>query len=484
MYTNYFDFDSKPFKPRDPRGFYRNAEHDAACAALLRGLHARQGFMLLTGEAGLGKTLILRRCMTEADDIRFVMLGNAHLDFPDILNYLCADLGLRSEAPDAEPQDRLLGAALAAYAGRGQTVALLLDDAHHLRVGALQQLWDFVESSAVAVDQRLQVVLAGLPDIEDKLRQPELHALQAAIQVRCRLERLNELETGLFIAHQLKAAGHVDGALLSPAVVERVAHYCQGVPRAIALLCDTVLLFASLQAEHEITPAIVDEAARSCFLGDQAEWPKPTDLEPPIASAAIAPPPIPETPRRRWSWGFLINGLTLAALTAAAVIWLWPSKQVLETQPPTPYSLDQRGQQAQPPGASPPAASLPASAAMPPTFPASDSPVSGMPDSENQPVLPIEPVTTPLTPSPVSTTQPQSAPEIKPQATSASVNKTRSPRASAPQASSRTTGQQARRIQSQPRVAKPRKAATAKRLWTRTVRNPWERPTATGFNQK
>jgi MSHA biogenesis protein MshM len=161
MYTDDFGFDSKPFNPRDPRGLYHNADFDTACAALLQGIRTRQGVMLLTGEAGLGKTLILRRCMAEADDIRFILLGNANLDFPDILNYLCADLGLRGDEPDAEPRDRLLLNALAAYAGRGQAVALLIDDAHHLRIGTLQCLWDFVATSAVAADQRLQVVLAG-----------------------------------------------------------------------------------------------------------------------------------------------------------------------------------------------------------------------------------------------------------------------------------------------------------------------------------
>lgn len=271
MYTDYFGFDSKPFKPKDPYGFYRNADFDAACAAILRGIRTRQGFILLTGEAGLGKTLTLRRCMVEADDIRFILLGNAHLDFPDILNYLCADLGLRDDESDAGRQNQLLEV-LAAYASRGQAVALLVDDAHHLRVSTLQQLWDFVEMSAGAgAGQGLRVVLTGLPEIEDKLRQPELRPLQASIQVRYRLERLSTVETSLFIAHQLKAAGHASGDLLSPAVIERVAHYGQGTPRAIALVCDTVLLFASLQSEREITPAMVDEAARSCFLGEPSD---------------------------------------------------------------------------------------------------------------------------------------------------------------------------------------------------------------------
>ena len=282
MYTDYFGFDSKPFKLKDPREFYCNANFDAACAAILQGIRARRGFMLLTGEAGLGKSLTLRRCMAEADDVRFIPLGNAHLDFPEILNYLCADLGLPGGDLDAEQQGQRLLGTLAEHASRGQAVALLIDDAHHLHVGVLRRLWEFVQGLAVPADQRLQVVLAGLPEIEGKLRQPELRPIQESFQVRCRLERLNEMETGLFIAQQLSVAGCADSNLFSPAVVERVAHYCQGTPRAIALLCDTVLLFASLQAEREIVPAMVDEAAQICFLGDYAAAASPP--------AGIAPP--------------------------------------------------------------------------------------------------------------------------------------------------------------------------------------------------
>lgn len=269
MYTAYFGFNSKPFKPKDPKYFYRNVNFDAACADLLDGIRERRGFILLTGEAGVGKTLTLRRCMADADDIRFIPLVNAHLDFPDILNYLCANLELQAADLDVERQSRLLLDALAAQARRNQVVALLIDDAHHLSVDVLLRLQALVETPAIP-SQRLQVVLAGLPEIADKLEQPALRQLRDSIRVRCHLERLSELETGLFIDHQFRVAGRQGGELLSPAAVERIGAYCKGVPRAIAILCDTVLLFASLQAERDITPKLVDEAAQSCFLGEQS----------------------------------------------------------------------------------------------------------------------------------------------------------------------------------------------------------------------
>jgi type II secretory pathway predicted ATPase ExeA len=272
MYTTHFGFESKPFKPKGPEDFYRNANFDAACADILDGVRERRGLILLTGEAGVGKTFTLRRCMAEADDIRFILLANANLDLPDIINCLCTNLDLAVDHLDFARQQRLLLDTLASYARRNQPVALLVEDAHHLRVTVLRKLWEFLETPVIP-NQRLQVVLAGLPEIEGKLRQPELRRLQEQIRVCCRLDRLSRVETDRFIHHQFAIAGHENRDLLSPAAIERIDVYCRGIPRAIVMLCDAVFLFASLEAEREITLERIDEAARGCFLGERTPWP-------------------------------------------------------------------------------------------------------------------------------------------------------------------------------------------------------------------
>ncbi|MCB1820925.1 MAG: AAA family ATPase, partial [Candidatus Competibacteraceae bacterium] len=270
MHTTNTGSDYQSFESKDLKRFYHNAIFDAAYEGILQGIREQRGVILLTGEAGVGKTLVLRRCMAEANDIHFVLLTNASLDFPDILNYLCANLELPADHLDAGQQSRLLMDALVACACRNQIVALLVDDAHHLRLGVLRCLYDFVEMPAVPA-HRLQVVLAGLPEIEGKLRQPELHRLQTGVVTRCRLGSLSDPETKLFIRHQFETAEHWDGSLPSDAVIERIAQYCQGIPRPIVMLCDTLLLFAGLEAGGEITPVLVDEAARSCFLNEPAQ---------------------------------------------------------------------------------------------------------------------------------------------------------------------------------------------------------------------
>ena len=484
MHTDEFNFDNKPFKPKNPNGFYRNANVDTAAADILDGIRKGRGYILLTGEAGLGKTLLLRRCMAEAAEIRFILLGNAHLDFPDILSYLCRDLGLEVDDLDFEQQRRLLLAQLAADASRGQAVALLIDDAHHLRPSTLRRLWDFVEASAVTPERCLSVVLTGLPDIEDILRQPELRPLQERIWVRCRITPLSEMETGLFIDQQLKAAGHTGGDLRSPAVVERIARYGQGVPGAIAQLCDTVLLFARLDSERDITPARVDEAARICFLGDhlgdQAKWPGPDDLGSPIA-----PPPVAGGSRYRGLPGTLINGLTLATIIGVAVIWLWPSEPVPEDKPPPQYRLGQREPLVGPLGADP---SVPAQSSVPaPTplaVPVPDSMASEAAAPQSRPVLSIETADAPRTPDSVSTTELQTISETNLKVAGSRVDKTRARPSSVSPSRSRSAGPQVSRVQSSSRVAKSRKRVKARRGWRRTVRSPWKRSIATGFNNK
>ena len=285
MHTSGTESNHPFLKAKESRRLYRNALFDTACAEILDGLRERRGIILLTGEAGVGKTSLLRRCMAEASDIQFILLTNASLDFPDILNYLCASLELPAEHLDAGQQSRLLLDALAACARRNQIIALLIDDAHHLRIGVLRRLHDFVEMPAIPA-QRLQVVLVGLPDIEGKLRQPELHRFQTSVTTRCRLGPLNDAETASFVRHQFETAQHWDGESPSPAVIERIIQYCQGVPRSIVMLCDTMLLFASLELGSELTPALVDEAAKSCFLSEPFH---PSAPAAPFQNEAAAP---------------------------------------------------------------------------------------------------------------------------------------------------------------------------------------------------
>ncbi|PIE83036.1 MAG: hypothetical protein CSA09_03845 [Candidatus Contendobacter odensis] len=268
MYTVYFGLSHKPFKPKDPSHFYRNANFDAVCVGMLDSIRERCGVILLTGEPGVGKTHVLRRCIAEAEAIHFVMPTGANLTFVDCIKQLCSSLELATDGLDSDQQASLLQDTIATHVRENRIITLVIDDADNVQTETLLHLVEFVEQTLAPAD-RLQIVLVGLPEIEGRLRRPELRVVQEQIQARYQLDRLKPAEIGGFITQQLEVAGYRGEGLLSADAVARVEHYCQGIPQSIAILCDTLLLLASLESERNITPKLVDEAAQSCFLGDQ-----------------------------------------------------------------------------------------------------------------------------------------------------------------------------------------------------------------------
>ncbi len=247
--------------------------------------------------------------------------------------------------------------------------------------------------------------------------------------------------------------------------------------RARDARCIHCTLDSSAPADSTLTPLNCPEQGDSESLDGCGVDSQPAN---PINSTGF----FHEVARRRWSPGIWVNGLALGAIIAATVIWLWPSERVAEDKPLLPASLGQREQVAELPDTSPPisaGASVPAAA--PPAVPVPDATESGVPVAESRPLLPSRTVTTPLTSDPGFATSPQAVSKARPKVTGSQVYQTRS-------RTSRQQGQQASRIQSQPRVAQSRKGARfhkgtkVRRGWASTVPYPWEKPTTSGFNEK
>lgn len=258
-------------KPSSP---YRNLPLDTASTRIIGALHQYQGMVLLTGEAGVGKSYLLQRCEAEAGEMLFVTLSNPHLDFPDIINYLCAKLDLSTLSSNAEVQIQVLLEALALSALERQIIVLVIDDAHLLHSDVIARLHNFVATPALP-SECLQIVLSGQPELEGKLAQA---GVLGKIATRCRLGSLSAVEASSFIYHWFANSAENYGKLIpTPPVIESIAQYAHGIPRTIALLCDAMLLTASLGNTGELTPELVDDAARSCFLTKTAS----TDPHPP-----------------------------------------------------------------------------------------------------------------------------------------------------------------------------------------------------------
>ena len=264
MYTDFFGFDEKPFRLKpDPRFFYNNAVYEQAYIAILSSILGRKGFTVLIGEAGTGKTALIRKCVASLDSsVRFICFPNSILSFEDILDQLCDELGLAVKAGEYFNKARVLESFLATQVRFGKTFAVLIDDAQNLEAGVLHNLQSLVRSPRTQ-GNLLQFILVGLPELQDQLKLDDL--------ILCSLEPLKSQETGKFINQQLSAVGYRKGDLFTADAIRRIAAYSKGIPRSICALCDSALFIASLSQNRLITPDIVEDAAQNCILTEGME---------------------------------------------------------------------------------------------------------------------------------------------------------------------------------------------------------------------
>ena len=259
MYTDFFGLDEKPFRLKpNPRFFYSNAAYEKAYSSILSNILERKGFIILAGEAGTGKTALIRKCIASLDSkVRFIFFPNSILSFEDILDQLCNELGLSVKAGEYFNKARVLESFLVAQTRAGKTYAVLIDDAQNLGTDILHNLRSLSRSPR-AEGNLLQFILVGLPELRDKLSFEDL--------IFCSLEPLKSQEIGEFINQQLSAVGCKKSNLFTSDSIRLIAAYSKGIPRSICALCDSALFIASLSQKHSITPEIVEEAAQNYFL--------------------------------------------------------------------------------------------------------------------------------------------------------------------------------------------------------------------------
>src|SRR5881628_1659964 len=246
MYEPFFGLDSSPFGlTPDPRFLFRSRVHHEILSLLLYGVTTGKGVMALLGDVGTGKTTLCR----------------ALLD----------DLGLERRGSTRGELMTVLSQHLLAAGGEGKSVVIVVDEAQHMSVEALEQVR--LLSTLEAPDRKLlQIVLAGQPELEAKLARPELRQLTQRIGVRCHLRPLAERETFRYVEHRLRAAGLGGSLPFTRAATARVHRYSGGVPRVINLVCDRALSTAFAGRKRNVDVDTVKAAIRSVEGRPLARW--------------------------------------------------------------------------------------------------------------------------------------------------------------------------------------------------------------------
>ncbi|TMA97148.1 MAG: hypothetical protein E6J74_06005 [Deltaproteobacteria bacterium] len=267
MYSKYFGFEEFPFSVNpDPRFFYSNAAYQDVLAGLEHGIEARNGFTVVTGEAGTGKTTLLHRLVSSsAGTIEYALIINPRLGFIPLLRTILQNLGLPSSSTDRETLLEQLNGHLREQFTKGRTVALLFDEAQSLSDEVFEEL-RLLCNQEIGGATLTSIVLMGQPELENRLDHSRLHQIKQRITSRRRLTPLQDPDVRHYVASRLEHVGYKGDELFEPAAIERIISWSSGIPRLINTICDNALLLAYQASERRVTAGMIDEVANHLRL--------------------------------------------------------------------------------------------------------------------------------------------------------------------------------------------------------------------------
>ena len=283
MYLTFYGLSEKPFgQTPDPKFLYWNDAYRETIASLRYGIQERKGFITMIGEAGTGKTTLLRKLLDDlGPDVVSVFLFNPNATFEEILEYTLGELGIPAPAGRKLAMLQRLNEFLLAAFQEGKNTILLIDEAQDLETDVLESL-RLLSNLETSKEKILQIVLSGQPELATRLAQPNLRQLKQRIAVRCRLEPLTRPELQDYIAARLAVAGGRPD-LFDAATLDPIWTFAQGIPRLVNAVCDNALLVGYALGRQTIDAEVIGEV-----VADLRKIDAPVDLPP--DPATILPP--------------------------------------------------------------------------------------------------------------------------------------------------------------------------------------------------
>jgi len=260
MYEAFYGLRGKPFQlSPDPRFFFSSRGHRRAMAYLVYGANQGEGFIVITGEIGAGKTMLARMLSRklESQNLVVAQVVSTQLEADDMLRMVAAAFGLPHENSKALLLKSLEQFLFSCHKQRKRAL-LIVDEAQNLPPNSLEEL-RMLSNFQLDDKPLLQSFLLGQPEFRRTLQSPALEQLRQRVIASCHLGPIDAAETAAYIAHRLKIAGWTGDPSFSPETFPAIHQYTGGIPRNINALCDRLLLMGRLDGKHAFTEKEVAE---------------------------------------------------------------------------------------------------------------------------------------------------------------------------------------------------------------------------------
>jgi general secretion pathway protein A len=271
MYKNFYRLNRNPFDlTPDPTCFVPTARHNEALAALYYGVRRHKGVVVVTGEVGTGKTLLLRcllQLFKQSHEIAYAYLFNCRLSTMEFLEYVAADFGLQSSGLNKSKLLLELSAFVTSRGLKGMTIVLIIDEAHNLSAELLEEI-RLLSNLETNQDKLLQIVLVGQPELDEKLDSFALRPLKQRIALRAQLSSLDFAETKEYISKRLAIAGDIQQStsLFAPEALALIHQFSRGYPRLINTICENALITGYARQMPTVSGDIIRQVAEDFRL--------------------------------------------------------------------------------------------------------------------------------------------------------------------------------------------------------------------------
>jgi type II secretory pathway predicted ATPase ExeA len=269
MYRSFFGLQDLPFGASpDPRFLYMTPQIRESLACLQYGIASRKGFVVMTGEAGTGKTTLLRTVLGtfSKDRVSSAFVFNPCLDILDFLEFVLTDFGI---APRRRTKTAMLLQLnhwlLERFHNRGLSV-IVVDEAQNLSRELLEEI-RLLTNLETSSEKLLQIVLSGQPELEEKLRDQSMRQLRQRIAFWSRTQPLTSYDTRAYISQRLRIAG-ASKPIISNEAAELIHYHSKGIPRLINLICEHAMISAYVEQVNPVPGRIVEEVCMELDLDE------------------------------------------------------------------------------------------------------------------------------------------------------------------------------------------------------------------------